>query len=157
MCCLGRNLLKCQRWEYVLQNLIHMTTNTDVSHVPDCSQNLKFRFFIHSFFFARVGNRAPSSTMNGAFRIAMSGICPRQITCGTAIANRRYRTANGVCNNLYRPLQGSQLTPQPRLLFAVYEDGKWTLPSFVKQAHINFTSQNITLPSNRSGLKSFIY
>ncbi|KAG1666077.1 Chorion peroxidase [Nymphon striatum] len=47
--------------------------------------------------------------------------CPKQITCDKV--TRKYRTIDGTCNNLKRPLEGSSNTAQGRLLEAVYEDG----------------------------------
>lgn len=39
-------------------------------------------------------------------------------------AARRYRTADGTCNNFNKPWRGASLLPMQRFLPPVYEDGK---------------------------------
>ncbi|KAG1666081.1 Chorion peroxidase [Nymphon striatum] len=58
---------------------------------------------------------------NMAIPNVLNAKCPKQITCDKV--TRKYRTIDGTCNNLKRPLEGSSNTAQGRLLEAVYEDG----------------------------------
>ncbi|EFA05698.1 chorion peroxidase isoform X1 [Tribolium castaneum] len=50
-------------------------------------------------------------------------VCPLRGTPRCPAASRRYRTADGTCNNFNKPWRGSSLLPMQRFLQPVYEDG----------------------------------
>ena len=47
----------------------------------------------------------------------------REASCSDSCFHSRYRSLDGTCNNLDRPLQGAANTPFLRLMQPVYEDG----------------------------------
>lgn len=49
-------------------------------------------------------------------------LCPLRGTPRCPAASRRYRTADGTCNNFIKPWRGSSLLPMQRFLPPVYED-----------------------------------
>ena len=55
-----------------------------------------------------------------ALSMALSDVCPRMPMCEQFA---RYRTADGTCNNLRRPMQGASDTTQPRFLQPAYQNG----------------------------------
>ncbi|KAG1666074.1 Chorion peroxidase [Nymphon striatum] len=51
----------------------------------------------------------------------LNGNCVKRISCDAT--SQKYRTINGTCNNLKRPIEGSSNTAQGRLLDPFYDDG----------------------------------
>lgn len=50
--------------------------------------------------------------------------CPLRGIPRCALPSKRYRTADGTCNNIEEPWKGSSMTPMQRFLPPTYEDGK---------------------------------
>lgn len=53
--------------------------------------------------------------------------CPLRGLPRCPAASRRYRTADGTCNNFNKPWRGSALLPMQRFLPPAYDDGEFAL------------------------------
>ncbi|KAI4456683.1 oxidase/peroxidase [Holotrichia oblita] len=66
--------------------------------------------------------------------------CPLRGVPRCALPSKRYRTADGTCNNIKEPWKGASMTPMQRFLTPIYEDG-------IQSPRLSIFNRN--LPSSR--------